>query len=322
MVLAQNPAAFEALGATDEGQRVLGMLAYGIDVPVDPTAKLRGAEETLANKQLMTYYLQIMRSATDPKLRAKAAQEIQSMLDPDNKLDISPEDWVRGAVPSFSEIAKSYGDSGVQALNKYSRDGDLDSFMASLSRLQIQEPAKMTATQRAKLELAQKIAQIKKDHREVNGEELTDLDAIKQLPDEDRIMAENAFRNIAGDKDVPISRYVSELERAWDDIPQEIRDSDPTQASIDAQNLAWSRTRAAMKLRKKTAEADRRNKPAVVPPAADADASSWKKLVEKRAGPGATREQLMTANKELVADYIRIGKADRIPAVNRKAAGF
>jgi hypothetical protein len=179
----------------------------------------------------------------------------------------------------------------------------------------------MTATQRAKLELAQKIAQIKKDHRDVHGEELTDLDAIKQLPDEDRIMAENAFRNIAGDKDVPISRYVSELERAWDDIPQEIRDSDPTQASIDAQNLAWSRTRAAMKLRKKTAEADRRRPAAVAPPSKTVlPADTWRKLVVARAKK--ERSSVSAANTALVAEYLSTGREADVPPLARKKAGM
>ena len=86
--------------------------------------------------------------------------------------------------------------------------------------------------------LAQKIAQVKEDYRNVHGEDLSDVDAIKQLPDEDRILAENMFRNIADPRDVLMNRYVAELERNQARLERELvmaRVQGPTSTSPVAQ---------------------------------------------------------------------------------------
>ncbi len=321
MVLAQNPMAFEALGSTDEGQRLLGMLAYGIDVPIDPTAKSRGAEETLARKQLMAFYNNVLRTATDPGVRAQAANSLQDMMDPDQRLSISPADMVRGSVPSYSEVNKLYGEPGVRALNEYRSSGDLDALMGTLSGLKQEDPDKMPPSQRAKIGLAQKIAQVKQDYRSVHGEDLSDVDAIKQLPDEDRILAENMFRNIADEKDVPLNRYVAELERAWDDQPIESRESDPAQAMVDAQNMAWHRINAARKMQQRVKKAESKPKPSAAPPSASmTPENQWRKMVVDRARSGGT--SISESERGLVAEYLRTGREDQVPASARRRTGM
>ncbi len=322
-VLGQNPLAFEALGQTHEGQLLLGQLAYGMPIPIDPTAKSRGVEETLARKQLIAFYTQGMKSAVDPGTRAEFANKLQDIVDPDKKLSIDASGFVRGAVPTRAEAVKLYGDEGIRALEDYHRSGDLDALLTRLSSLDIKEPDKMPASMRADMELAGAIAQVIRDNREL-GVELTDDEAIKQLPEELRIRAQKKY----GSKkpgEIGFDRMVLEIGKAFDDVPLDVRESDPAQAELEAFNRAFHRVRAAQKMQARM----QKTQPAAVAPVTPAggdikiktlDPKKWGDMVR-------TRKKLQNldaaaANRALVNEYLNNGKADQIPASARKAAGL
>lgn len=328
MVLAQNPLAFEPLSKTEEGQRVLGMLAYGIDVPIDPAAKSAASEETLGKKMRMSYYVQTAKSSPDPAKRAEAFQALTDMLFPDGApggIDIKPEDMVQGKVPSWSDVGRLYGDTGLQALKQYNVDGDLPAFMSRLGTMKPQDATKMSQSMQLKIRLARSIAEVKQAYRDANGKDLMDLEALKQLPDEDRVLAENQFRNITGGQnDIEFIRYISAYERAYDDQPLEVREVNPEQAASDAAMLALHRVQAARQMKKRVDAADQRANAATPPPpvvtkSPAMSVSAWQQLAVARAKKDGT--SVFEANKALVVEYDQTKKSAQVPALARSKAG-
>jgi hypothetical protein len=318
MVLAQNPLAFEALGATPEGQRLLGQLAYGVDIPVDPTAKAREADDTLSRKQRINYYIQVAKSATDPGKRAEALRAAQDLVDPNGELSVSAEDMVAGKVPSYSEMGKLYGDEGLRLLSDYNMDHDQQKFFTGISKLKAKTADSLPATVRIKLDLAQKLARIKREYSDANdGKEMLTAAAIKQLPEEDQLLAEQYLKQ-TGDKTPPFSRYVDILARAWDDQPLETRQDNPVQAEVDASNLAVHRINSANKIAARVAGTTPVAKPE--PGAKPMAIPAWQAAVVARARKDGS--DIATANKAIVAEYIQQNKAGQIPPAARKKAGL
>ena len=325
MVLAQNPLALEQLGSNETGKRIIGMLAYGIDIPIDPTAKSRDADETLQKKQLMRFYLQAFDEAATPSAKALAFNSVRDIVDPDGELKLTPEDFRAKKPLSAADSARLYGDAGLAALNTYQLTGDYEGYINTISNLNMVNTDKRPASQRVKDELAGKIGFIMRDYTRANpGKELTIAEAIKQLGEEDQVRAATYLKNIDGDSadDVPFSVYVRTFGAAYDDVPLEVRESDPASAEKMARDIAAHRITAARAAKKAD---NRANRPtpadsAVAAPGKVPDAKSWRAKVIARATKDGINMQ--AANKILVSEAVAAGKVGEVPMTNRKAAGY
>jgi hypothetical protein len=322
-LLAQNPTALEALGSTEAGRRTIGMLAFGVDTPVDPMAKSRERDESILAKQRMDYYNDLLRQPLTPGKRSEVLNAMRDMVDPDGSLGFVADDIVTGAPKAIklSEMARIYGDPGARAWTQLQTTGDYPAFLATLAGLRVMEKPKGGEEARPTrntimVDLAAKLGEIQQAAKQIG--DAIDMDAAsKQLSEADQIL----YQKYLAPKEGPsLMEYFNAYSRAYDDVPAEIRQVDPQEAAAVARNLVRNRMREAGKARDVAARDTRK---VVTPPPPDKSAlniDQWKALVRKRKAKDGS--DAAAANKALVEEYIRLGKGGQIPALARQQAGM